>query len=97
MQDIMACGRCFTRHLGWRESTGTGTGTGTGSVIGGRVALDKINTEDKERNMRQSFDGIDVVDRVDSSEENGRSKDFEGDGGFNGVGGFGSHMRVVCY
>ena len=41
---------------------GESTGTGTGSMIGGKGVLDKMNTEGKERNRRQSFDGIDVVD-----------------------------------
>ena len=56
-------------------------GTGTGHVIGGNGALDKISMEGKERNRRQSFDGIDVVDGVDSSEDNGRSQGIEVDGG----------------
>ena len=37
-----------------------GTGTGAGSVIGGKGALDKINTEGMGRSRRQSFDGFDV-------------------------------------
>ena len=72
------------------ESTGTGTGNG----IGGEGVPDKINMEEKERNWRQSFDGIDLVDGVDSSEDNSRGQGIEGDGGLNGVGRFGTHMRV---
>ena len=73
---------------------GESTGTGTGSVIRGKGLLDKINTVGMERNSRQSFDGIDVVDGADSSENNGRSQVIEGDGGFNGVGGFCPRMRI---
>ena len=64
--------------------------------IGGKGALDKINTEETVRSRRQSFD---VKDGTDSSVENGRSHGFEGigtkgDGGFHGVGGLSCHMRV---
>ena len=74
-----------------------GTGMGTGSVIGGKGAPDKINMEGMGRSWRQSFDGFDVEDGVGSSEDNGRSQGIEGDGGFHGVGGCGSHMRVCFY
>ena len=71
------------------------TGTGTGGVIVGKGALDKINTEGKRRSRRQSFDGFDVEDGTDSSEENGRSQGTEGYGGLTKVGG--SHIHTcVC-
>ena len=71
-----------------------GTGTGTGSVIGGNEALDKINTEGRGRSRRQSFDGFDVEDGTDSSEDDkGRSQGTEGYGGLTKVGG--SHMNIV--
>ena len=58
-------------------------GIDTGSVISGKGALDKINTEGTARSWTQSFDGFDVEDGMDSSEDNGRSQGIEtkGDGG----------------
>ena len=57
--------------------------------IGGKRALDKINTEGTVRTWRQSLDGFDVEDGTDSSEDNGRRHGIEtkGDDGFHGVGG----------
>ena len=54
-----------------------GTGIATVSVIGGKGALNKINTERTGRSWRHSFDGFDVEDGMDSSEDNGRSQGIE--------------------
>ena len=64
--------------------------------IGGKGALDKINTEGKERIWRHELE----LDGVDSSEDNGRSQGIEGigtkgDGGFHGVGRLNCHMHVL--
>ena len=53
--------------------------------IGGKGALDKINTEGKERIWRHELE----LDGVDSSEDNGR---IQGYGGLTKVGG--SHMSI---
>ena len=60
-----------------------GKGIDTSRGVGGKGALDKINTEGTGRSWRQSFDGLDVEDGMDSSEGNGRSQGIEtkGDGG----------------
>ena len=73
MQEIPAFVRSGVSHgvLG-EESTGTGTGTGNG--IGGKERLDKTNTEGMERNWRQDFGVIDVVDGADSSEDIGTER-----------------------
>ena len=72
-----------------------GTGTGTSSVSGGKGLVDKINTEGMGRSRRQSFDGFDVEDGTDSSEDSGRSQGTEGFGGLTKVGG--SHIDMfVC-
>ena len=66
-----------------------GKGIDTSSGICGKGELDKINTEGTGRSWRQSFDGFDVEDGMESSEDSGRSQGIEikGDGGFHGVGG----------
>ena len=66
-----------------------GTDIDTGSVIVGKGALGKINTEGTERSWSQIFDGFHVEDGTDSSEDSGRNQGIEtkGDGGFHGVGG----------
>ena len=51
-----------------------GTGIVTGIVIGGNGAFDKINMEGTGRSWRQSFDGFDVEDGTDSSEDSGRQE-----------------------
>ena len=47
-----------------------------------------------ERNSRQGFDGIDVVDGVESSEDHGRSQGIEGYGGLTKIGGSHKYMFV---
>ena len=68
-----------------------GTGRSDGDRyrgIGGKGALDQINTEGKERNWRQSFDRIDVEDGTGSSEDEGKGQGVDGYGGVLCVGGF---------
>ena len=66
-------------------------GAGAGHGIGGKGALDKANTEGKERIWR---DELSKVDGADSSVDKGRSQGIDGDGGFD-VGGFGSNMCIL--
>ena len=71
--------------------TKEGTGIETGNLVGGKGALDNINMEGTGRTWRESFDGFDVEDGVDTSADNGRSQGTEGVGGLTKFGG--SHMN----
>ena len=66
----------------------SGQGHCLGIGMGGKGALDKINTEGKERIWRHELE----LDGADSSEDNGRS---QGDGGLTKVGG--SHMNICVW